>query len=93
MNKEMMRNHNTQIFKEVSIGLSKIYSSDTACVAYIECSPADGVELKITSEHAKNNPDHKILFKKWLTKTDVICLKKMLEEAEAFYNLFKEEDE
>ena len=92
MNKEMMRNHNTQIFKEVSIGLSKIYSSDPNSVAYIECSPADGVELKITSEHAKNNPDHKILFKKWLTKTDVICLRKMLQEAEAFYSLFENEE-
>jgi hypothetical protein len=93
MKKEMLYNHNTEIFKEVSIGLSQIYNTDTACVAYIECSPADGVELKITTEHAKGNPDHKVLFKKWLTKTDVICLRKMLQEAETFYDMFKKEDD
>lgn len=88
----MLEVHNTNIFKTFSVGISNQQDKETH-ITYLECSPEDGVELLIESEHTRNSAGHKIHYKKWLSRNNIICLRKMLEEAEKFYNELEHEEE
>lgn len=92
MNEKMIKKHNTGIFKTFSTGLSNQshYSEKQSYVISLECSPEDGIQMIIENEIARGFNGHEFILKKWLTKTDVICLRRILRCAENFYSEFED---
>ena len=84
--KELTENHGpVSLFHEISFGFGR--GRDLGF--YLDCSPSDGVEMKITNGEHEASDKHKIYFREYVSQHCLETMAAAIEHAIEFYKKAK----